>query len=76
MRLTPSLLSSAGRRPVTTLPSSLTSPPDGVSWPRMQLNRVDLPQPFGPIRPRISPSRTSNETPSTALMPPKFFLMP
>ena len=32
----------------------------------MQLNSVDLPEPFGPMMPRISPSRTSNETPSTA----------
>ena len=40
----------------------------------MQLNRVDLPQPFGPMMPRISPSFTSNETPSTAWMPPKLFL--
>ena len=60
---------------MTTLPSTLTSPPVGVSWPRMQLNSVDLPQPFGPIRPRISPSCTSKETPSTAWMPPKLFLM-
>ena len=36
----------------------------------MQLNSVDLPQPFGPINPRISPSCTSKLTPSTAVMPP------
>ena len=41
----------------------------------MQLKSVDLPQPFGPISPRISPSCTSKLTPSTALMPPKLFLM-
>ena len=41
----------------------------------MQLNSVDLPEPFGPITPRISPSRTSNDTPRTAWMPPKDFSM-
>jgi hypothetical protein len=51
VRLTPERFSSDGRNPVTTLPSTLTSPPVGVSWPRMQLKSVDLPQPFGPIRP-------------------------
>ena len=43
-----------------------TSPRVGLSWPRMQLKRVDLPEPLGPISPRISPSRTSNDTPRTA----------
>ena len=40
----------------------------------MQLNSVDLPLPFGPMMPRISPSLTSNDTPSTAWMPPKRLL--
>ena len=50
--------------PVTSRPSSRTSPRVGRSWPRMQLNSVDLPEPLGPMMPRISPSRTSKETPS------------
>src|SRR5215207_8879081 len=36
----------------------------------MTLNAVVFPAPFGPIRPTIWPSRTSNETPSRATMPP------
>jgi hypothetical protein len=35
------------------------------------LNAVVLPAPFGPIRPTVSPGSTSNETPSSATMPPK-----
>ncbi len=60
--------------PVTILPSSFTSPSVGASCPRMQLNVVDLPQPLGPMMPRISPSSTWKLTPSTAAMPPKRFL--
>ena len=36
----------------------------------MQLNIVVLPEPFGPISPRISPSATSKETRLSALKPP------
>ena len=60
--------------PVTSRPSSRTAPALGRSWPRMQLKSVDLPEPFGPMMPRISRSRTSKETPSTAAMPPKCLL--
>ena len=60
--------------PVVSLPSSRTSPALGVSWPSTQLKRVDFPEPFGPIMPRISPSRTSNDTSSTAEIPPKRLL--
>jgi hypothetical protein len=34
------------------------------------LKSVVLPDPFGPIRPQISPGATSKETPSSATMPP------
>src|ERR1051325_9964847 len=37
----------------------------------MQLNVVLLPEPFGPISPRISPSFTSNDTLLTARSAPK-----
>src|SRR3569833_992684 len=56
--------------PVVGLPWMRTSPSLSASWPSTQLHSVDLPEPFGPMMPRISPSRTSNETPSTAVMPP------
>jgi hypothetical protein len=35
-----------------------------------QSNNVDLPEPFGPITPQISPAVTSSETPSTAFTAP------
>src|SRR5689334_5650176 len=37
----------------------------------MQLKSVVLPAPFGPIRPTMRPGATSNDTPSSATMPPK-----
>src|SRR5438270_7146546 len=37
----------------------------------MTLKIVVLPAPFGPINPVIVPSSTSNETSSSALIPPK-----
>src|SRR5437763_9714727 len=40
----------------------------------MQLKAVVLPDPFGPINPRISPSRTSNETRLSAMNPPNRFV--
>src|SRR6185436_768823 len=36
-----------------------------------QLNSVVLPAPFGPISPTMRPGATSNDTPSSATMPPK-----
>src|SRR5262245_6231579 len=36
----------------------------------MMLNRVDLPQPEGPITPTNSPGATVSETPSTAVTTP------
>ncbi len=37
---------------------------------------VDLPAPLGPSRPKISPSSTVNEMPSTAVKSPNRFVMP
>ncbi len=37
---------------------------------------VLLPEPFGPIRPRISPLSTLNDTLLTAVKPPKRFTSP
>ena len=39
-----------------------SSPRSGTSAPAIRLKVVLLPEPFGPIRPRISPSPSSNET--------------
>src|SRR5262245_17899477 len=37
----------------------------------MQLKHVVLPEPFGPMSPRISAAFTSNDTPFSAVKPPK-----
>src|SRR5712692_8955030 len=47
------------------------SPAVGVMSPSSIWMVVVLPAPFGPSRPRISPCRMSNETPSTAVKSPK-----
>src|SRR5215469_14032419 len=46
-------------------------PAVGRKVPAIRLKVVLLPEPFGPISPRISPSRTSKETWFTARNPPK-----
>src|SRR5207244_4417712 len=48
----------------------------GVSVPDSMLKIVLLPEPFGPIRPRISPCSTRNDTLLTAVKPPKRFTNP
>ena len=40
----------------------------------MQLNAVVLPEPLGPMSPRISPTCTSNDTAFSAVKPPKRFV--
>src|SRR5438128_4745226 len=47
------------------------SPAVGVMSPSSIWIVVVLPAPFGPSRPRISPCRMANETPSTAVKSPK-----
>src|SRR4051812_18083345 len=51
-------------------------PDVGASVPDNILKIVLLPDPFGPIRPRISPCSTLNETLLTAVKPPKRFTSP
>src|SRR5580692_1566442 len=55
-------------------PASLTSPESGVTSPEIELNSDVLPAPFGPISPRISPSRTSKLISTLAATPPKDLL--
>ena len=71
VRPTPSRATSNGRIPVIKRPSKRTSPSDGGVTPEIMLNKVVLPAPFGPISPTNSPRRTSAETWSTAVSPPK-----
>src|SRR5882757_4501386 len=55
-------------------PSSKTWPEVDNKSPVRQLNKVDLPAPLGPIRPRISPCSNVTEALSTALKLPKAFV--
>src|SRR5712692_9570150 len=57
--------------PAISAPRKRTDPALGRSAPATRLKRVLLPEPFGPMRPRNSPSATSKETPFTAVNPPK-----
>ena len=45
-------------------------PLSGVRRPAIDSTVVVLPAPFGPTIPKISPSRTENETPAIALRVP------
>src|SRR5690348_5306186 len=65
----------AGRPPISS-PRKRTEPALGLSAPAIRLKVVLLPEPFGPIRPRISPSATSKETFLTARKPSKSFVSP
>src|SRR5688572_4016023 len=51
-------------------------PAVGTSAPEMQLKHVVFPDPFGPMSPRISPWRTSNDTALSAVNPPNRFVNP
>src|ERR1700731_2068957 len=52
-------------------PSNRTLPEVDMRSPVRQLKKVDLPAPFGPIRPRMSPCSRMTEAASTALKLPK-----
>src|SRR5438445_10371707 len=54
-----------------SLPSNSTLPEVAARSPVRQLKNVDLPAPFGPIRPRISPCCSVTDAASTALKLPK-----
>src|ERR1700733_3120185 len=51
-------------------PSNRTLPDVDKRSPVRQLKKVDLPAPFGPIRPRMSPCSSVTEAASTALKLP------
>src|SRR5436309_521595 len=61
----------SGLRPISDWPRKLRLPASGRYKPAMQLNRVVLPDPLGPISPTISPSSTCRSTWSSAARPPK-----
>src|ERR1700710_995573 len=55
-------------------PSNSTLPEVETRSPVRQLKKVDLPAPFGPMRPRISPCSSVTLAASTALKLPKAFV--
>jgi hypothetical protein len=68
-------ISCEGRR-ATSTPLMRTEPASGRSIPMMSFITVDLPDPFGPISPRISPARTASAMSLTATRPPKRLVRP
>ena len=67
---------SAGSPPISSPAKRDRAARSAHSMPAMQLKIVLLPEPFGPIRPRISPSSTSKETSLTAVKPPNVLVRP
>ena len=65
------LIAGACRR--TSRPRTEIAPESGTCRPSIISIVVVLPAPFGPSRPKISPFRTWNETPPTALTVPYDF---
>ena len=72
----PLLMIRCGGVPAISLPWNRIEPDVGASVPDNILKIVLLPDPLGPIRPRISPGSTLNETLLTAVKPPKRFTSP
>src|ERR1700757_1521410 len=72
----PSRARASGGAKVTSLPANEIAPVDGMVSPARQLKKVDLPAPFGPIRPMISPSVTARSALRTAKKLPNALEMP
>src|SRR6476646_9242538 len=72
----PRLMIRCGGRPASSWPSNVIEPAVGGNVPESMLKIVLLPDPFGPIRPTISPRSTLNDTLLTAVNPPKRFESP
>ena len=62
--------------PPISAPRNRIEPAVGGRAPEMQLKHVVLPDPFGPMSPRISPSFTSKDTALSAVNPPNRFVSP
>src|SRR5437588_9583945 len=65
-----------GAWPASSTPLNMIEPAVGSSVPDSMLKIVLLPEPLGPIRPRISPCSTRKDTLLTAVKPPKRFTNP
>src|SRR5271169_5130726 len=75
VRARPSPARASGVSAVMSWPSNSTWPDVDIRSPVRQLKNVDLPAPFGPIKPRISPCSSVTEAASTALKLPKALVM-
>src|SRR5260221_1111063 len=73
VRPMPSRACVSGGALVTSTPSKRMRPSLGRKSPAMQLKKVDLPAPLGPMRPTISPASTCRSALATALKLPKAF---
>src|SRR5271165_3999536 len=71
----PCLIISAAVACSASAPFTHTSPLSGCSTPEMILMRVDLPEPFSPMRQCASPERTEKSTPFRAYAPTKLLWM-
>src|SRR5882757_8272881 len=71
VRARPSRALASGDKLVMSWPSNKTLPEVDMRSPVRQLKKVDLPAPFGPIRPKMSPCSSITDAASTALKLPK-----
>src|SRR5271169_1320328 len=62
----PAKARASGRACVMSCPAKTIVPVVGMVSPARQLKNVDLPAPFGPISPIMSPSSTARSAPRTA----------
>ena len=69
VRTRPIALIRSGRARVMSWPSKLMVPESAGTSPEMQLNKVVLPAPFGPIRPVMRRGSTVRSTPFNACTP-------
>ncbi len=76
VRATPRWQIASGVSPAISSPWKRMDPAVGSRAPEMQLNIVVLPEPLGPMSPRISPSTTSKEMLLSAVKPPKRLTTP
>src|SRR5436309_8929349 len=72
----PAFRDSFGLPSLSGSPSTCTAPSVGGVTPVRIFTRVDLPAPFAPTRPRISPRRSSSEVSRRATTPPYTFVSP
>src|SRR5258708_16346570 len=74
VRASPSCARASGVKLVMSCPSNKTLPDVDNRSPVRQLKNVDLPTPFGPINPTMSPCSSVTEAASPALKLPKAFV--